>query len=414
MEPAVETFRKRLQLPWLVEGQEAFLTQFEEALKRIQNMDTPIIIEDDDQVTCLARAFAALATGCPAFLANSQWQASELAQLNALDLSQAELGHLMIPTGGTGGRIKFAMHTWESLCAAVEGYAAFYQASPVNCWCTLPLYHVSGLMQALRSFTTDGQLVLTDYRKLEAHPQLDRSTFHLSLVPTQLKRILESEGGADWLRGFGLILIGGAGLSQELAAKASDQQLPLSTSYGMTETAAVIAAQKPADFLAGYAPAGQLLPHASAAIFDGEVILRGRSLFRGYFPAAPHACSSLATGDEGELDADGRLLIHGRLDRFINTGGEKVDPRIVEAAIRQRQPEVGVLVVGQPDADWGERVTAIVSGLSPDQLPKLRQGLRAALQPHMLPRSWHLTDQLPLRPNGKIDPVALARCLESN
>ncbi|MEM9226695.1 MAG: AMP-binding protein [Verrucomicrobiota bacterium] len=411
MEATVDSFRRRLQSPWLVEDQGDFMAQFEQDISCIQNLDTPEIIESTDATIYLVRIFAALALGKPAFLVNPGWQQQEREQFTALDLSQAPLGHLMIPTGGTGGTVKFVMHNWQTLTAAAEGYACFYDTAVVNAWCTLPLHHVSGLMQAVRSFVTGGQLLLADYRDLDAHHEMDRSTFHLSLVPTQLRRILEQKGGVDWLRGFGLILIGGAGMPEDLATHARDEQLPLSPSYGMTETAAVVAAQKPTDFMAGHRLAGELLPHAHASITDGEVILHGQSLFRGYYPATPAPCARFATGDDGELDSEGHLLVHGRRDRFINTGGEKVDPRLVETAICQLYPQAEVLVVGQPDADWGERVMAILSGFNQDDLPRLQQQLRAVLQRHMLPRSWLVTDHLPLRPNGKVDTYALARCL---
>ena len=74
----------------------------------------------------------------------------------------------MIPTGGSSGQIKFAIHTWETLKASVQGFTEYFQLKQVNSFCVLPLYHVSGLMQFMRSFTTGGKLAIIPFKTLES------------------------------------------------------------------------------------------------------------------------------------------------------------------------------------------------------------------------------------------------------
>ncbi len=410
MEASLETFRARLREPWLVEQQDDFTALFEQAVAEFSPYRSANLIEEELPLAYLARALASIAVGAPTFLANPNWLAHEreaLEALNPYEASSDYMHHILIPTGGTGGRIKFAQHTWETLRAAVAGYAEFFNTPTIHCWCTLPLYHVSGFMQAVRSFVTGGRFVLADYRDSYAHPKLDRSGYHLSLVPTQLRRILAKPDGAEWLRSFGLILIGGAGMPDDLAEQARNARLPLSCSYGMTETAAVMAAQRLEDFSERAELSARLLPHVSGHIIDGEIALSGESLFRGYYPNTPAKQDIYRTGDEGTLDANGALRVTGRRDRFINTGGEKVDPRLVEDAIRGVLPGAEVLVCGEDDPEWGQRVVALLAITSREQLEVARAKLPERLPAHMQPKRWLLVDTLPLKPNGKPDRVRL-------
>ncbi|MEC4882476.1 MAG: hypothetical protein SAL70_14210 [Scytonema sp. PMC 1070.18] len=59
---------------------------------------------------------------------------------------------IMIPIGGSSGRIRFAMHTWQTLTTSAEGFREYFQVSEVNSICVLPPYHVSGLMQFMLNF----------------------------------------------------------------------------------------------------------------------------------------------------------------------------------------------------------------------------------------------------------------------
>ncbi|XHX79561.1 MAG: AMP-binding protein [Stenomitos frigidus ULC029] len=226
--------------------------------------------------------------------------------------------HILIPTGGTSGKIRFAVHTWETLMASVEGFRAYFEVEPINSFCVLPLYHVSGLMQFLRSFTTGGKLVVLPFKALEAG---DRSCvapddFFLSLVPTQLQRLLDSDKAAHlvsqnsklktqnsiaWLTRFHTVLLGGAPAWSDLLDRARSQRIRLAPTYGMTETASQIATLKPDDFLNGQTNAGHVLPHAQITICNpsgnilrpyqiGNVTIQAKSLAWGYYPEFSDNC----------------------------------------------------------------------------------------------------------------------------
>jgi len=106
---------------------------------------------------------------------------------------------IMIPTGGSSGQIRFAIHTWETLMASVRGFHQYFGEKPINSFCVLPLYHVSGLMQFLRSFTTGGRMVILPFKALAAGEGLhiDPRSFFISLVPTQLAQLISSDSSQD-------------------------------------------------------------------------------------------------------------------------------------------------------------------------------------------------------------------------
>jgi O-succinylbenzoic acid--CoA ligase len=204
---------------------------------------------------------------------------------------------IMIPTGGSSGKIRFAIHTWETLMASVQGFRKYFQLTQVNSFCVLPLYHVSGLMQFMRSFTSGGKLVIQPFKALEAGGKcnIEPSEFFISLVPTQLQRLLQNPELAAWLSHFQTVLLGGAPAWQELLEQARHQNIRLAPTYGMTETASQIATLKPEEFLKGNNSSGQILPHVKVTIRSpnneildinktGIITIQANSLALGYYP----------------------------------------------------------------------------------------------------------------------------------
>ncbi|MCW5549860.1 MAG: AMP-binding protein [Opitutaceae bacterium] len=301
------------------------------------------------------------------FLCDPQWTLAQRAAFDALSQSavrnsksEVSTGWLCLATGGTGGALKFARHDERTLGAAVTGFCRHFGLQPVNAVGVLPLHHVSGFMALLRCRATGGSYLPWDWRKLEAghRPPIRGGSWTLSLVPTQLQRLLRSRAATAWLRRFELVLIGGGPVWPDLAAAAARAKLRIVLSYGMTETAAMITAQTPEEFLAGDRSSGRVLPHGRVRLGRGGVIrVGGRSLFRGYVGSTARPREH-ATGDLGAFDPAGRLRVLGRHDDVIITGGKKVQPALVEAALRATGRFSDVAVVGLPHPEWGEEVVA--------------------------------------------------------
>ncbi|MCG6137445.1 MAG: 2-succinylbenzoate--CoA ligase [Nostoc sp. LLA-1] len=324
---------------------------------------------------------------------------------------------IMIPTGGSSGQIKFAIHTWETLTASVKGFTEYFQIQQVNSCCVLPLYHVSGLMQFMRSLTTGGKLAIAPFKELTSGQisSINPADFFISLVPTQLQIFLENPQLTAWLAQFNTVLLGGGPAWPELLEPAKFHRIRLAPTYGMTETASQIATLKPDDFLNGITSSGQILPHAQVTIRNqngeilqpneiGNITIQAQSLALGYYPHTWENQNHLQIDDLGFLDTQGYLNIIGRSSDKIITGGENIYPSEIESAIRATQMVNDVCIIGLPDKHWGQAVTAIyIPKNSNISSCKIQTHLTHQLSKFKIPKHWIPLPTLPRNAQGKIN-----------
>jgi len=269
--------------------------------------------------------------------------------------------------------------------------------------CCLPVTHVAGLQVLVRSLVSGTEPVLAgraDAGTVAAGAA--SGCAHVSLVPTQLQRLLAGGGlaGPAALAGYSSVLLGGAAAPTPLLAAARAAGVPVVTTYGMTETCG------------GCVYDGVPLDGVRVEIRDdGRIWIGGPVLFSGYRggPRAP-GDGWFRTGDLGRLDSSGRLTVRGRADDVINTGGHKVVPGEVAAVLAACPGVRDVAVVGQPDPEWGERVVAVVVPADPADPPApelLRLRVRERLPRYAAPSKVVTVDAVPILPNGKHDLVRL-------
>jgi O-succinylbenzoic acid--CoA ligase len=378
----------------------------------------------------------ALATGCAVerggfvFLTDLKWGADEQDEFGKI-LGMAseptlagERGWFCLPSGGTSGRLKFARHDEVTLGAAVSGFCGHFGLSRVNAVDVLPPHHVSGLLARVRCAATGGRHVGWSWKELEAgrFPELtpEADGWVLSLVPTQLQRLLGSAQAREWLRRFRAIFVGGGPAWAALTEQAAEARLPVALCYGMTETAAMVAALRPEEFARGDRDCGRPMSHARVEVVDeatglplpagetGRICIAGESVFRGYFPGAIGE-TVFTTDDLGRFTKQGHLEVLGRRDAVIITGGKKVFPDEVEAALRASGEFGEVAVIGLPDADWGQRVVACHARLGARiDMAQVQRALEA-LAVYKRPKAFIEIDAWPHNATGKVNRAALAR-----
>lgn len=430
---------------------QAYVQQFNCSKKQLENNSIfKIILAEREPDRFLAVFLAGIITQTPVFLANPDWQESEWQQvfelvdpdlifgldqdfsINNTSVKKTFLvtndylnqSLVMIPTGGTSGKIKFAIHTWSTLTASYEGLREYFNLEKINSFCLLPLYHVSGLMQFVRSFLSLGELIIFPYASFKNNPTLlfQYHSFFISLVPKQLYFFLDHY--PEWLVQFPIVLLGGSTASFDLLARAREKKIKLALTYGMTETASQIVTLKPKDFICQNNTVGQILPHAQIMICDeqgqalsnnqtGMIAIKAKSLFLGYYPNFNNA-NVFLTDDLGYFDEQNYLHIIGRNSQKIITGGENVFPLEVETAILETQLVKEVVVIGLFDEQWGEVVTAIYISSSNDfDLETLKIMLRKQLSAYKCPKHWLAVDQIPRTALGKINYQSLKQYASS-
>jgi len=389
-----------------------------------------------DHAAHLREALQAHDAGLPVFLGNPRWAAPELAEasrqiprgtliaglaldprgLGTCDWPKNWRGRVMIPTGGTGGKVKFVIHSGETLRAAALGLRDTLVArglSPIlhGVTCTPP-WHVSGFMPAIRARVTGGQHLVIDGRFAEntALPSVAfpaAGTKIISLVPAQLSRLLARTDGEAWLGLFDVILLGGSSVPAPLLAEIRARRLPVFLTYGSTETAAACALCPPEKIWSGESIRGTPLPGVVfTANADGVVTIATSALGIGLWPDGP-LDNPWVSGDRGDVAADGSVKISGRADRVIITGGEKVDPARVEQALLSSGLIKEAVVLGMVDARWGEVVTACIIGPASAEA-SLRQACEA-LEPAARPRRYVFVPSMPTNASGKPDREAIAK-----
>jgi O-succinylbenzoic acid--CoA ligase len=227
---------------------------------------------------------------------------------------------------------------------------------------------------------------------------------YLSLVPTQLHRAFEDPAEAEALSAFDTVLVGGGPVDQHLKDRAREAGVRLVATYGMAETCG------------GCVYDGLPLDGVGLALAaDGRVRLAGPTLFDGYLDDATATAGALVDGwfhtsDAGRLDADGRLQVLGRIDDMVVSGGVNVPAAAVAARLREHPDVRDAEVVGVLDAEWGNRVVAVVALVEPAESFTLSQARDWVGRRH--PRAWAprevvVVPALPMLANGKVDRLAV-------
>ena len=341
---------------------------------------------------------------------------------------------VIVGSGGSMGGRRWCLQPLAHLQASAAATGAWLAAlglEPAACLHLnpLPIHHVSGLMPWLRcrhwgarhqaldpAWMRDPGALAT---ALPAAALADQGPVLLSLVPTQLLRLLDDPAGIAWLQQLDLIWVGGGPLPAALAQRARQLELRLAPCYGATETAAMVCALPPERFLAGEPGCGQPLadvqlrlaaPAGSAGAL--EVLTSRLSpgwLHQGQLQSLPRSADGWwRSGDAARLSPRG-LEVLGRLDGAIHSGGETVFPEQVEQRLgtliqAAALPVAALLLVGEPDPRWGQRLVGLVRLQAHADGPPVLETLALVarqLPPAQRPARWLVCPRLERTVTGK-------------
>lgn len=294
---------------------------------------------------------------------------------------------LVISTSGTTGMPKGVVHTHASVEASSRATSAWLKVDPsLDRWLAcLPVAHIGGLSVIIRALITGTPLTVHD--RFDASAVTDAAisggVTRVSLVTRALKQVDASL--------FTTVLLGGA-------APPADRSTNCIATYGMTETGSGVVYE-------GWALDGVELRVDA----DEQIWVRGPMLLRAYRGlqgdvSATDVDGWFPTGDLGFFHPDGRIGVSGRAGDVIVTGGEKVWPSRVEPLIAAIDGVADVVVVGRPDSQWGQLVTAVIvpKGDEVPTLDMLRAAVKMTLPAWYAPRQIEVVSVLPKTGSGKV------------
>ena len=343
-----------------------------------------------------------------------------------------EQPYAFLLTSGSSGHPKLVILSRRAVLASASASEYNLGRLAEERWLLcLPLSHVGGLSIVVRMLAARRTVVLLEpaaaglldrTEELGRQIRTQRVTL-LSLVPTLLERLLRQ--GFESPPALRAVLLGGAACSAWLAERARQLQVPLITSYGLTETGSQVVARRyaerhgPLPVRNGCVSCGQPLQGVELRVIGERIAIRAAALLSGYLGAAEPALDEdgwLLTNDRGLLGANGELYVLGRSDLVIVSGGENVDAEEVERVLRSVPEVLDACVCGRPCAEFGQQVVAVIvspAHLAPLPLEQVRNRLAQHLAPFKLPRALLCIDALPLTASGKLDRRACAALFES-
>lgn len=304
---------------------------------------------------------------------------------------------LVVATSGSTGAPKQVALGRTAVLASVELSARRLGAT--GPWVlALPPTYVAGVQVITRSLVAGHE---PSWLERDGWPAGEG--WFVSLVPTQLARMLETEDDAEALRRAHTVLLGGGPIDPSLRERAVAAGVRIVATYGAAETAG------------GCVYDGVPLDGVAVALGEaGRIRISGPTLFDEYLDQPELTREVLVDGwyvtsDAGRFDDDGRLRVLGRVDDVIVTGGLNVPGPAVAARLRQHPAVREAEVLGVPDEEWGNRVVAFVVPHTPvvDSLDELRDWVADVHPRPWAPRQVVVLDEIPLLPNGKPDRVAL-------
>ena len=299
----------------------------------------------------------------------------------------AHYAAVVIGTSGSSGSPKEVALTATALISSARASNKFINAKPGETWSLLlPLTHIAAVNVIIRAIEL-GTLPI-DLRNHEGeYPKAN----YTSIVPTQLFRALNGDVRLlSHLKSAKTVLVGGAALSQSLRNQAELAGIKVVTTYGMTETCG------------GCVYDGEVLDGVQVEIRNGKIAIRGPilassvSLDAGWYE----------TSDLGEFKND-KLIVLGRADDVIISGGENLSLNAVEASLSAAFVDVEFAAFSIEDPQWGDSLQIAVVGTVSDE--ELVARLESDLGSFAKPKGIHRLTSLPLLGIGKVDRKSLAK-----
>ena len=357
------------------------------------------------------------------------------ASFRALDRNREDIAAILY-TGGTTGTPKGVLLTHENINTSIHNVVFNERSTHTDrALCFLPFNHVFGQMHIMNATILSGGC-------LEMLPAFNMDNVlgllaagkvtKLFAVPTIYTRLLGLDGLKQRLGNVRYCFSAAASMAADTVRQWKEQTgLSIYEGYGMTEAAPVVTYNHSVRHVIGSvgtaAPGVEiqirdLAGHALELGFEGEICVRGRNIMPGYLnnPEGTRAAfwedGWFRSGDIGRFDPDNYLFIVDRLKDMIITGGENVYPKEVEDVLYARPEVEECAIIGLPDAEWGEKVTAFIVARPGEKTypDALKAFLKSRISAFKVPKEFRVVSELPKSPAGKILKRQLRKEIKDN
>lgn len=295
---------------------------------------------------------------------------------------------LVVRTTGSSGTSKDIALSASALLASAKSSNAYLKAEFGNTWSLLlPLNHIAGINVLVRSLELGTQPVnLLGYEG--KFPKVDFT----AIVPTQLFRALNGdENLLEHLKSARAVLVGGAALTSELRHQASEAGINLVETYGSTETSG------------GCIYNGTPLNGIEVKIGeDNQIAIKGKVIAHDLVDSE----GWFYTSDAGHFK-EGKLIIDGRIDDIVITGGENISLAAIERLLSATFPQFHSAAFAVPDKEWGQAIHIAIAGGDSSLESDIQGALEREIGSAAKSKGFHYLSELPLIGIGKVDRVAL-------
>ncbi|SFE37181.1 o-succinylbenzoate--CoA ligase [Alteribacillus iranensis] len=326
-------------------------------------------------------------------------------------------------TSGTTGYPKGVIQTYGNHWWSAVGSALNLGLSENDSWyCSVPVFHISGLSILMRSVIYGMTVILAEkFSAKEANWHIhENGVTIMSVVPTMLNRMVHELGESIYPSSFRCMLLGGGPAPESLLKKCKTKKIPVFQSYGMTETSSQIVTLSPDDSLRKLGSAGKALMPSQVRINtedkeakpgeEGEILVKGPNVTRGYLnnlAATEKAIHEgwFYTGDIGYLDKEGFLYVLDRRSDLIISGGENIYPAEIESVLSSFPAVQEAGVIGKKDEEWGEVPVAfvVVNAQSAETIIReIKTYCEERLASYKVPRKIIPCNKLPRNAAGKL------------
>lgn len=344
-------------------------------------------------------------------------------ELEAAQWRPEDILTILFTSGSTGTPRAVPLSFEAHIASAVASGRRLGREEGDHWLSVLPLFHVGGFSILFRSavYGTSFEL-LERFEPREVLETLGRGEATLaSFVPTMLHRLLDAAPEGPVENRLRAALIGGGPIRGEELAEARTRGIKAIPTYGMSEASSQAATLGPEEGLQKIESAGRALEGLELKIVDdqgrrleagesGRIALKGPMVINAYFDEAAPIDEEgfFLSGDVGHLDEEGYLFVEHRRGERIVSGGENIDPLEVEGALRKQPMVADAVVVGLPDPEWGEALTALVVWrdecvCEKAALEEIKSSCRELLSAYKVPKLIFAVDEIPRRATGKTD-----------